>query len=236
MEANFTFDILVLSPKSGWTSLQRCDNVNDARAQANKLAKDDRHEGVKITQEHFDYVENQFLEKTIFLHTRKGSKLPPREAEVEPYVPYDEMEGSGPDKSRVMIGIAAVSILLAIILGIGIYFFNDDNRYVPQANGEFFRYNLPTIKTNVIKDDRAYSLQISLQLELYRAQDAKDIEKDLGQIMEAVISHLQEIDPQDLNNSGRLQYLRAMLRRRIKESIGEVEFNDILFKDIQVRY
>lgn len=236
MEANFTFDVLVLSPKSGWTSLQRCDNVNEARAQANKLAKEDRHEGVKITQEHFDYVEERFLEKTIFLHTRKGSKLPAQEAPVEEYVPFDTIEGTAPDKSKVMIGIAAISILLAVILGIGLYYLQDDNRYVPQANGEFFRYDLPTIKTNVSRDGRAYSLQISLQLELYRPQDAKEIEKDLGQIMESVISHLQGIDPQDLNNSGRLQYLRAMLRRRIKESIGEAEFNDILFKDIQVRY
>ena len=52
--------------------------------------------------------------------------------------------------------------------------------------------------------------------------------------MEAGITHLQEVDPEDLNNGGRLQYLPAMLRRRVKNVIGDADFNDILFQEIQV--
>lgn len=238
MEANFTFDLLVLSPKTGWTIVSRFENAGEAQTQARKLVKDNRHAGVKVLQENFDYAENRFVEKTVFLHTRDGSRAPgERRDEEQDQVDFPDDFAAGPQTrgNIVLVGIAAAVILLAAVLGIGLYFSKSDQSY-DRGSGDFFRYDLPTIRTNVSSGEENYSLEITLQLELYKPEHAAQIEADLAPIMESVIEHLQEIEPKDLNNSGRLQYLRAMLRRKIKESIGDKDFNDILFKDIQVRH
>ncbi|MEL0112844.1 MAG: hypothetical protein VW835_14030 [Rickettsiales bacterium] len=39
------------------------------------MVNSDRHEDVKITQEHREYLENKFVDKTIYLWTRLESKM-----------------------------------------------------------------------------------------------------------------------------------------------------------------
>lgn len=239
MEGNFTFDVLVLSPKMGWVSVARMESADQARREAKKLVDSDRHEGVKITQEHYDYLENKFVDKTIFLRTRSGSKMPePSSKPADDY--YDDEDFDEDDGGNyLLMGIAGIVLCLMIIVGAGLLFLKDTHDYKSEyeagSSSSMFRYDLPTIMTNFSKNGRNYSLQMSLQMELYRPEHARNIEENLAPVMEAVITHLQEINPEDLNNSGRLQYLRAMLRRRVKEVIGDADFNDILFKDIQVR-
>jgi flagellar basal body-associated protein FliL len=242
LEGNFTFDVMVLSPKMGWVSVARMESADQARREAKKLVDSDRHEGVKITQEHYDYLENKFVDKTIFLRTRSGSKMPEPSSEPDDdyfddddYYDEDEEDGG----NYLLMGIAGIVVCLMIIVAAGLLFLKDSHDYKSDyeagSSSAMFRYDLPTIMTNFTKNGRNYSLQMSLQMELYRPEHVRNIEENLAPVMEAVITHLQEMDPEDLNNSGRLQYLRAMLRHRVKEVIGDADFNDILFKDIQVR-
>lgn len=231
------FDVLVLSPKSAWTSVSRFDNADLARTEARRLAESKRHMGVKVTQEHFDEAENRFIEKTIFLRTKNGSRMPNADTARDGFNGFESEDDdeSSAYTDKLLIGIAAVIILLAVVLGTGLYYFDDSPDYHPKQAGDLFRYDLPTIRTNVTSGGRTYSLEITLQMELYRAEDVKEIEAGLGPLMESVIDHLQHVDARELNKRSRLQYLRAKLRGKVKNAIGDTDFHDILFKDIQVR-
>ena len=66
MEGSLSFDVQVLSGKTSWRSVGRHQNPTDARNEAHKLSSTRKYQGVKVIQEHFDYVENKFVEKTIF--------------------------------------------------------------------------------------------------------------------------------------------------------------------------
>lgn len=233
LDSNFTFDVRVLSPKTGWVSVARHENPSDARKEARQLVDGERHEGVKITQEHFDYLENKFIEKTIFLRTKSGNSLPDATPE---YSSRGLVKAPEDDSGNfLLMAIAGAVLLLAVFAGTGFFYLDKENGHQTRTSESLFRYDLPTVMTNFTKNGRNYSLQLSLQLELYRPEHAKDIEANLATVMESVIRHVQDMNPEDFNNSGRLQYMRAMLRRKVKESIGDADFNDILFNDIQVR-
>ena len=81
MEGHFTFDVLVLSGKSNWTSVSRWQNPGDARKAARELVKGKKHQSVKVMQEHFDDAENRLIEKTIYRHM-KQDESPSEEEET----------------------------------------------------------------------------------------------------------------------------------------------------------
>ena len=120
MQSNFTFDVLVLTPKSGWTSVSRWQSADQARQEAQKLVSSDKHEGVKITQEHFDYAENQFLEKTIFLRTRSGSKMPTKDTPPDDVYFGNRGDLEMPERgTNPIIWIAGIATALGILIGVG---------------------------------------------------------------------------------------------------------------------
>ena len=78
------------------------------------------------------------------------------------------------------------------------------------------------------------SVKLNLQLELDHSQDSKAVEFALAQIMESVIDEIQQTDAGDLRQSAKMQLLRAQLRQKIQNAMGETNLNGVLFRDIQV--
>ena len=74
MEGNITFEVQVMSTKSAWKSVGRHQNPTDARTEARKLSATRKYLGVKVIQEHFDYVDNRFVEKTIFKQMKQDDR------------------------------------------------------------------------------------------------------------------------------------------------------------------
>jgi hypothetical protein len=60
LDGNLTFDVLVLSGKSQWTSVSRWEDEAPAQNEARKLVSGKKHLGVKVTQESYDDAENRF--------------------------------------------------------------------------------------------------------------------------------------------------------------------------------
>lgn len=237
MQSNFTFDVMILSPKTGWTSVSRWESADQARQEANKLVSSDKHEGVKITQEHFDYERDQFLEKTVFLRTRSGSKMPGEAPpDEETFVPVTGLPA--PVRNRqVLTWIAGISgaFVFLIVLGVVFVGFGDHGFRPDRDNADLIHYELPTVRTNVALGDEVYSVQMTLQMELYHAEDSRDVEANLAPIMEVIIEQLRHTSASDLNNSAKLQKLRAAMTRKVAEIMGSTRFEGILFKDIQLR-
>ena len=91
------------------------------------------------------------------------------------------------------------------------------------------------MRTSVTKNGEIYALQMTLQMELYNADDSQAVEANLASIMEVIIDQLRHTDAKDLNSRSGLQRLRAKLHLRVADVMGTTRFYDILFKDIQVR-
>lgn len=237
MQSNFTFDVLVLTPKSGWTSVSRWQSADQARQEAQKLVSSDKHEGVKITQEHFDYAENQFLEKTIFLRTRSGSKMPTKDTPPDDVYFGNRGDLEMPERgTNPIIWIAGIATALGILIGVGMMLlFHGGSRLGPAPRPDLVQYELPTVRTSVTKNGEIYALQMTLQMELYNADDSQAVEANLASIMEVIIDQLRHTDAKDLNSRSGLQRLRAKLHLRVADVMGTTRFYDILFKDIQVR-
>lgn len=232
MGGNLTFDVLVLSGKSRWTSLSRWEDAASAQNEARKLVSGKKHLGVKVTQESYDLAENRFTEKTVFKHLKSEGKN--RESEEKSdLLDFDDFDDfdDGFDWVRPVFGLITV---LAVIMGIGIFFVDDIVDYSPRSKTDYFVYELPAVTTNVSSGTEVFSVKIHLQLELDRAEDSKAVEFALAQIMESVIDEIQSTDAGDLRRSKKIQILRAGLRKTIQDAMGETNLNGVLFRNIQV--
>lgn len=231
LDGNLTFDVLVLSAKSQWTSLSRWEDAAAAQNEARNLVAGKKHLGVKITQESYDEIENRFSEKTVFKHMKNESKTrqPEEDAdefELDEFDDYDD----GIDWVLPVFGI----LVFAIVMGIGIFFFEDKLNLTGGKKSDYFVYELPAVMTNVSSGNETFSVKINLQLELDNSQDSKAVEFALAQIMESIIDEIQQTDAGDLRESTKVQLLRAGLRKKIQDAMGETNLNGVLFRDIQV--
>lgn len=233
LEGTFTFDVLVLSGKSQWTSLSRWENPTDAQNEARKLVSSKTHEGVKVLQEHFDQAENRFKEKTIFKHLKNESKWAEPDDDDPDFVEFDDFDGFN-SGSNWLLPIAGIVTVLAIILGAGLFLFDDKFDFSRRSNSGYFVYELPPVMANVSNGEEVYSVKINLQLELNSSRDSKAVEFALAQIMESVIDEIQNTDAEDLKRSKRIKILRQALRQKIQDAMGDTDLNGVLFKDIQV--
>lgn len=122
-----------------------------------------------------------------------------------------------------------------MVLVVGLFYFSHEKNGGHHYDGDLTSYDLPTIRTNVSLGNETYAVQMSLQMDLYNPDDADRVEDDLSQVTEVIIDELQKTSASDLNNSAKLQHLRAVLHERISDALGGMPFDDLLFKDIQVR-
>lgn len=231
MGETLTFEVLVLSGKSQWTSISRWEDEAAAQNEARKIVAGKKHLGVKVTQESYDEAENRFTEKTVYKHMKNESKSvrveePEDELEFGEYDDYDD----GIDWVLPVFGL----LILMIILGIGIYFFEDKIEFSNKPKSDYFVYELPAVTTNVSGGGETFSVKLNLQLELDHSQDSKAVEFALAQIMESVIDEVQQTDAGDLRQSKKMQLLRAQLRQKIQDAMGETNLNGVLFRDIQI--
>lgn len=233
VEGQFTFDVLVLSGKSNWTSVSRWENPGDARKAARELVKGKKHQGVKVMQEHFDDAENRFIEKTIFKHMKRDDTPAEEEEDADEFMSFDDYDDYN-DAPSWILPLTGIVTLIAVLLGLGIYFYDDKMDFTRKARPGYFVYELPTVLTNVSNGDTRISLKVNLQLELNSSQDSKAVEFALAQIMESVIDELQEKDAADLKSSKSVEILRGALEEKIQHAMGETDLQGVLFRDIQV--
>ena len=232
MDGNFTFDVLVLSGKSQWTSLSRRGDSASAQNEARKLVASKKHQGVKVMQETYDAAENRFSEKTVFkqIKSEQRSFQSEEEEEFDDVDDYEDFD-DGVDWVLPVFGLVT---FLAILLTVGIYFFDDKMNFSVGSSSDYYVYELPAVITNVTNGKEVYSVKINLQLELDGSGDTKAVEFALAQIMESVINQVQNTDADDLQRSERIQLLRAELQKKIQDAMGETNLNGVLFRDIQV--
>lgn len=256
VDGSLTFDVLVLSGKSQWTSISRWPDAISAQNEARKLVASKKHLGVKVSQESYDHAENRFMEKTLFKHLKSDKKATQPAAEAAPafsadsfgetddYDEFDEFDDfadydDGPDWVAPIFGIFAA---LVLIVGLGIFFFEETaevgswakSEFKSEGKSDYFVFPLPAAITNVSNGDENVSVRIDLQLELDGAHDVKAVEFALAQIMESVIIEIQETDAGDLQRSEKIQLLRAKLKQKIQDAMGETNLNGVLFNNIQV--
>ena len=123
---------------------------------------------------------------------------------------------------------------MAVILGLGIFFFDGKIDITNETKSDYFLFALPAAVTNVSSGGENVSVRIDLQLELDGAQDAKAVELALAQIMESVLVEIQETDAGDLRKSEKIQLLRSQLKQKIQDAMGDTNLNGVLFNNIQV--
>ena len=233
VEGQFTFDVLVLSGKSNWTSVSRWENPGDARKAARELVKGKKHQGVKVMQEHYDDAENRFIEKTIFKHMKRDDAPAAEEEDADEYMSFDNYDDYE-EAPNWILPFSEIIALIAVLLGLGIYFYDDKMDFTRKARPGYFVYELPTVLTNVSSGEKRISLKVNLQLELNSSQDSKAVEFALAQIMESVIDELQQKDAADLKTSKSVEALRGVLEEKIQNALGETDLQGVLFRDIQV--
>ncbi len=233
MEGQFTFDVLVLSGKSNWTSVSRWENPGDARKAARELVKGKKHQGVKVMQEHFDDAENRFIEKTIFKHMKRDDSPVEEEEEADEFVSFDDFDDYD-ESNNWIFPMAGIVSLIALLLGVGIFFYDDKIDFTRKARPGYFVYELPPVLTNVSSGGTRISVKMNLQLELNSSQDSKAVEFALAQIMESVIDELQVKNASDLKSSKNVELLRGALEEKIQHAMGETDLQGVLFRDIQI--
>lgn len=233
LEGHFTFDVLVLSGKSNWTSVSRWENPGDARKAARKLVSDKKHQGVKVMQEHYDDDENRFIEKTIFRHMKQDEAPIEEDDDDDKFMSFDDYDDYG-EGANWIVPLAGIVTLIVVLLGVGIYFYDDKMNFTGKARPGYFVYELPPVLTNVTSGEKRISVKINLQLELNNSQDSKAVEFALAQIMESVIDELQIKNASDLMNSKSVELLRGTLQEKIQNAMGETDLQGALFKDIQI--
>lgn len=231
MDGSLTFDVLVLSAKSQWTSVSRWEDEAAAQNEARKLVAGKKHLGVKVTQESYDEAENRFTEKTVYKHMKNEPKARQPDEDIEEFETdeFDDYD-DGVDWVLPVFGI----LVFAIIMGVGIFFFEDKIDFSSKSKSDYFVYELPAVTTNVSGGGETYSIKLNLQLELDHSEDSKAVEFALAQIMESVIDEIQETDAGDLRKSAKMQALRVALRKKIQDAMGETNLNGVLFRDIQI--
>lgn len=254
LDGSLTFDVLVLSGKSQWTSISRWPDAASAQNEARKLVATKKHLGVKVSQESFDHAENRFKEKTLFKHLKSDKKAAAAAAagaagayelgpmngpsgagssqsdEFDEFDDFDDYD----DYTDWVVPVFGLFTALAVILGLGIFFFDGEIEFTPETKSDYFLFALPAAVTNVTSGGENVSVRIDLQLELDGARDAQAVELALGQIMESVISEIQETDAGDLQQAEKIQLLRSQLRQKIQDAMGETNLNGVLFSNIQV--
>ena len=224
MSGSLTFDVLVLSGKAQWTSISRWPDATAAQNGARKLIAGKKHLGVKVSQETFDHAENRFKEKTLFKHLKNDgdSKVPAAASrsataafdddyddydddEYDEFDDFDDYDDDGIDWVAPVFGLFAA---LAIILTLGIFFFDgkvdigNSASSSSSSNSDYFIFDLPAAITNVSSGNEQFSVRIDLKLELDESGDAEAVELRLAQIMESVISEIQTLDLCDALGDG----------------------------------
>jgi len=89
------------------------------------------HQGVKVLQEHFDQAENRFKEKTIFKHLKNENKWAKQDEDDSDFDGFN----SG---SNWLLPVAGIVTVLAVILGVGIYFFDDKFDFPRKGDSGYF--------------------------------------------------------------------------------------------------
>lgn len=244
LDGTLTFDVLVLSGKSQWTSVSRWPDATAAQNEARKLVAAKKHLGVKVSQETYDEAESRFKEKTLFKHMKsdKKSMAPAAQpefgdaGEFDAFDEFDEFDSFDDydDSADWVLPAFGVFIALAAILVLGIFFYDDKMDFGKNEKSDYFVFALPAVITNVPDGEENVSVRIDLQLELDGAHDAKAVELALAQIMESAIVEIQETEAGDLQRSEKIQLLRTQLRKKIQDAMGETNLNGVLFNNIQV--
>lgn len=243
--------------------MSRHGNASDARREARALASGKSHQGVKVLQEHFDFVDNRFVEKTIF----KQMKNEDREAQYEAtaaaiaikaaamaarrgggaggsydqYDDYDEFEDYADyDTGNRLMMIAGAGIaVLALVFGVSMFVWSGGSsggrsNHASGSRSNYFVYDLPAVITNIYAGGKTYQVRMNIQLELDEYGDAGKVESALSAIMQSVIERIQLTDAKDLQKREKIQALRETLTREIQKAMGRTNLNGILFQNIQV--
>ena len=239
----------MLSGKAQWTSISRWPDATAAQTEARKLVATKKHLGVKVSQETFDHAENCFREKTLFKYLKNDKEPQARVASAVPgsaksdfdsideFDEFDEFDDYDDGIDWVM-PVFGLFTALAVILGLGIYFYDDkmefDRSSTSSSSSDYFVFDLPAVITNISSGNENVSVRIDLKLELDDARDAKAIEFRLAEIMESVIVEIQQTDAGDLKRSEKIQMLRRKLKQKIQDAMGETNVNGVLFHSIQI--
>lgn len=245
LDGSLTFDVLVLTGKARWTSVSRWPDAMAAQNEARKLVATKKHLGVKVSQETFDHAENRFMEKTLFKHLKNDNdRMAPAVETASEFsdVATDELDEfydlddfSDYDDERDWVApVFGIFTALAIIVGLGVFFIDEKIDIGKSSKSEYFVYALPAAIATMSNGDKPISVRVDLQLELDGARDAEAVELALAQIMDSVVQKLQNTQADHLQESEKIQLLRAELKQRIQDAMGETNLNGVLFNNIQV--
>lgn len=247
MSGNFTFDVQVMSENAQWTSTARLRDEADARREAQKLVSMKKFLGVKVIKEQYDFIENRFMEKTIFKQLRHdqgsasfydrhvgkdgiGSHEPADYAGYGDYEDYDDYDRG----SRTILIAGTALALIAVLMGLGLFLFAGPGNEDARSRGNFYVYDLPPVVTNIHARDKTYQVKMNIQLELDDYSDADEVELVLSKVMHSVVENIQQTDAADLNKREKIQVLRKRLELEIQKAMGETRLNGVLFNSIQV--
>lgn len=188
LSGSLTVDVLVLSGKAQWTSISRWPDAPAAQNEARKRIAGKKHLGVKVSQETFDHAENRFKEKMLFKHLKNDgdSKVPAAASrsataafddddddsdDDDEYDEFDDLNDYGDDGIDWVAPVFGLFAALAIILILGIFFFDgkvdigSSASSSSSSNSDYLIFDLPAAITNVSSGNEQFSVRIDLKLE-----------------------------------------------------------------------
>ena len=164
-----------------------------------------------------------------------------------------EQEGSAPTKKtidRKKILIFVLPVLIVIGISVGFYYalnsgYSDKEMHyniIKQTNSSdgsekiTIFYDLPEISANLkkINVDKQV-LYLKINLELSAIDDIKTIETLTPRLSDAILSHIVEITPEELEGANGLYWLKEELLYRINLLVAPIKISNINIKSMEIK-
>lgn len=152
---------------------------------------------------------------------------------------------------KILFILVPVLIVIGIAVG-GYYIFNrsydnDSNlnysivKNITDENGTQTEnitvfYDLPEVAARISDaSEHTQTVKMKISLELSKVEDIKNIESMLPRINDAVIAHTVELEPEEINGSAGLYWLKEELLYRINLLVSPVKVSNLNFKNFETQ-
>lgn len=150
-------------------------------------------------------------------------------------------------QSHKKILILILPLLIVIGISVGFYFTLNKSydsldvdykvvQYNKDANGDIaVFFDLPEIKTSVKAKDGSHELKMKINLELSGVEDLKIIEAVIPRLNDIILSHIIELNLEEVSGSTGLYWLKEELLYRLNLVAAPVKIKNLNFNVFELQ-